>query len=328
LRCIGVLAAGQVPDSPIDKGECLQIMTGCMLPEGADCVLMVEHTETLANGNIRYLKETTATNICLTGEDIRRGEMVLEKGTILRPQHIAVLAAVGCVNPKVYSKPLVGVISTGDELVEPDEIPGPAKIRNSNAAQLMAQLGDKGFDARYFGIAPDEPEKTLEIIEKALSQCHLILLTGGVSMGEFDFVPEMMQRAGLEILFKSIAVQPGRPTVFGKSSNGKYCFGLPGNPVSSFVQMHLLVFPLMYALMGSSHATLNARLPLTHDFHRKKAERLGLVPVKVLPDGSLSRIDYNGSAHINAYVAAQGVLFFEPGVFEIRKGEMAYVRLI
>jgi molybdopterin molybdotransferase len=328
LLCVDTLAAGQVPARAVATGECMQIMTGCIIPHGADCVLMVEHTEKLRNGSIRYIYSDTATNICFRAEDIKAGQKVLESGTLLQPEHIAVLASVGCTRVPAYTKPGIGIISTGDELVEPHEKPGPAQIRNSNASQLKAQLQKAGFSSQYYGIAPDNPEETLEMIKISLNENQLTLLTGGVSMGEFDFVPAMMEKAGLSILFKSIAVQPGRPTLFGKTSTDKFCFGLPGNPVSSFVQLHLLVLPLLHLLSAHNYKPVTLRLPLAHDYYRKKTGRMGVIPAKIDEYGSISQISYHGSAHIHAYAYANAFMIVNEDVLELKKGELLDVRLI
>jgi len=209
-------------------------MTGAMIPEGADGVIMVEDTKILGNGNIRFIAEESGRNICFKGEDIKEGELVLSTGTYIRPQHLAVLASVGKVNPLVFSRAEVGVLSTGNELVEPVHVPSPSNIRNSNAYQLMAQLIKAGANPHYEGIALDTETSLTVLIRNALDQYDIVLLTGGVSMGDYDYVTEVMDKIGVKILFKSIAIQPGRPTIFGRRGN-QFIFGLPGNPVSAFV---------------------------------------------------------------------------------------------
>jgi molybdopterin molybdotransferase len=270
LRVLEVVAAGQVPSVSVGPGECTKIMTGAMVPEGADCVIMVEFTHENEDGSIAFTGTRTANNICYLGEDVKKGEIILEKGLLIKPQHIAVLASAGCIKPEVYRKVKVGILSTGDEIVEPGEVPGAGKIRNSNAWQLMAQAEAMSVEPHYFGIAPDEEIETLSMIRKAMETCDVILLTGGISMGDFDFVPSVLQKAGFEFHFKSLAVQPGRPTLFGTARNNKFCFGLPGNPVSSFNQFELLVKPLFYKMMGCNYEAVVVKLPLATDYSRKK----------------------------------------------------------
>lgn len=328
LEVLEVIAAGQQPQFEIGPNQCSKIMTGAMMPKGADCVIMVEHTRETAKGLIEFTGYKTADNICFKGEDVKKGQLVLKNGTLIKPQHIAVLASVGYVSPVVYRKVKIGILSTGDELVEPDSNPDPGKIRNSNAWQLMAQAVAMHVDPHYFGIAPDEERSTFALINDAMETCDVILLTGGISMGDFDFVPGVLREAGFTFHFKSIAVQPGRPTLFGTSGTGKICFGLPGNPVSSFSQFELLVKPLLYKMMGHDYKPDILKLPLAHDFQRKKSERLSFLPVFLLEDGSITPVDYHGSAHINALTAAFGLMSVPIGVAEIKKGEFADVRPI
>jgi molybdopterin molybdotransferase len=326
LEVLEIIAAGQLPGFEIAANQCSKIMTGAMIPKGSDCVIMVEHTRETAKGLIEFTAEKTAGNICFKGEDIKKGDIVLPKGLLIKPQHIAMLASVGCVNPVVYRKARVGILSTGDELVEPQFNPGLAEIRNSNAWQLMAQATAMNVDAHYFGIAPDEERQTLTLIKNALEVCDVILLTGGISMGDYDFVPVVLKDAGFTFHFKSLAVQPGRPTLFGTTSEGKICFGLPGNPVSSFNQFELLVKPMLLKMMGHNYTPVILKLPMALDYHRKKTERLSFIPVMLQGNGSISPVEYHGSAHINALIQAFGLMSVPIGVAEIKKGETADVR--
>ena len=235
LEVIEIIPAGNIPEKKITTGQCAKIMTGAVVPEGADTVLMVEYTEETAKNKIRFLKDKTNSNICYQAEDVKNGQKVLTSGIFIEPQHIAVMASVGYSEVFVAKQPGVGIISTGDELVEPSEKPGISQIRNSNAWQLIGQVERMNAIPDYLGIASDDRDATFQMINKAFEKNDVVLLTGGVSMGDYDFVPGILEECGLEILFKSIAVQPGRPTLFGKKEN-KFCFGLPGDPVSSFGQ--------------------------------------------------------------------------------------------
>ncbi len=338
LEVIEVIAAGEQPTQLINKGQCAKIMTGAMLPEGADCVLIVEDMKVLANKKVRYTKveiescqlESSTSmnlNICELGEDVQKGQLVLEKNTFLKAQHLAVLASVGCVNPTVYRKPKVGIIPTGDELVEPHQKPSVSQIRNSNGVQTVAQLRAMGIDANYYGIARDNKQATKDLIHTASIENDLVILTGGVSMGDFDFVPKVLMDAGFDLLFQSVAVQPGKPTTFGVNKN-KYCFGLPGNPVSSFTQFELLVKPLLLGMMGHEHKPLNIRLPLAADYLRRKASRMSWVPVKINETGEVEMVEYHGSAHIFGLTIADGFVSYPIGVKELKKGDWINVRSI
>lgn len=327
LEVVEVIPAGKAPTREIMKNQCAKIMTGAPLPIGSDVVIMVEDVEEISHNRIRYKKEKVKNNICFKGEDIRKGEVVIKAGTLIQPQHIAVMATAGCVNPMVYRKVNVAVISTGDELVEPEVIPSVSQIRNSNAYQLLTQAGKMGMDAEYVGIASDNEESTRETIARAFKRADVVLLTGGVSMGDFDYVPQVLSDLGVEIKFKSIAVQPGRPTVFGTRGN-QFIFGLPGNPVSSFVQFELLVKPLIYKISGYNYQPLKIKIPIEKEFNRKRSDRLSIVPVQINEAGEVMALEYHGSAHINSLTEAQGLMFVPQGVTSINKGDKVDVRLI
>ena len=326
LEVIETIPAGKTPEFTISPGKCSRIMTGAMIPEESDCVIMVEETKVLDNGTIRVTKKQESRNICYQGEDIKAGDCVLSKGTLIKPQHIAVLAAAGAVNPKVSKKIHVGILSTGDELVEPEHLPSPSKIRNTNSHQLIAQVAAAGALPQYGGIAADTEISLSAMMSDSLDRNDIVLLSGGVSMGEFDFVPKAMENLDIEILFKSIAIQPGRPTVFGKRGN-QFIFGLPGNPVSSFVIFEVLVKPFLLKMMGCLDEPEMLHLPLGATFERIKSERKALIPVRI-ENGLVFPVEYHGSAHINAYTHAQGIITIEIGKTKLIKGEITDVRPI
>ncbi|MDX9697703.1 MAG: molybdopterin molybdotransferase MoeA [Bacteroidales bacterium] len=326
LEIIEVIPAGKTPQKEIGPNQCAKIMTGAPIPKGADFVAMVEYSEETDNKFVKILKVSPRNNISYKGEDVKTGQVVLKKGIKIEPQHIAVFASVGYTNVLVTKQPKVAIISTGDELVEPHQKPGISQIRNSNGYQLITQVKSCGAIANYIGIADDTPEDTFSKVIKALSENDLVLLTGGVSMGSFDFVPEVLKKAGIEILFDSIAVTPGKPTTFGVAGK-KLCFGLPGNPVSSFIQFELLVKPLIYKLMGFDFQPLDIQMPIGIEYKRKKADRKAYIPV-FIKDGEVFPVEYHGSAHIHALSFAHGIIAFPIGVDTLLKGENVHVRQI
>lgn len=327
LKVLETIPAGKIPSLRIKAGECSKLMTGGMLPEGADTVIMVEDVEVTAQDTIRFVAEKTASNYCLRAEDIRQGEKVLPAGTLIRPQEIAVLASVGCAQPEVYKQPCIGIISTGDELVEPSETPAESQIRNSNAYQLLAQARRAGCKAKYYGIARDTEAATFQIIKQAASESDIVLLTGGISAGDFDFVPAVIQQAGYEIKFRQLAVQPGKPVIFA-TRDSHYLLALPGNPVSSFVQFEMLVKHLIRIISGNSGNEIQVRIPLGIDYLRKKSSRKAFFPVYIAADGTAMPVEYHGSAHIHSYIHADGIVAIETGENEIRKGTFVHVRLV
>lgn len=327
LQLIETVAAGAVPSKPLLSGQCTKVMTGAKVPQGADCVVMVEHTRIDAEGNILVDVIPKKSNIAQRAEDIRKGAVVLSRGTLLTPAHIAVAASVGAVVLRVASMPSVCVFSTGDELVSPDKVPADGQIRDSNSSQLVALLQHMKLEPTFGGIIPDRPDDTENMLAEALQKHQVLLLSGGISMGDFDYVPQVMQRLGFDIKFKSLAVQPGRPTVFA-SSGSQFILALPGNPVSSHNIFRLLGMPFLYHLMGHDFRPAMAKLPLAKNYSRKNTERQLFVPVRIEPDGTLLPLDYHGSAHINALSEAQGLMSIPAGIKEIKAGEIADVRLL
>jgi molybdopterin molybdotransferase len=326
LEVIETIPAGKLPEFRVTEGKCSRIMTGASLPDGSDCVVMVEDTQILENGMMRSNGKPASLNVCYKGEDIKAGDVVLPKGTLIKPQHIAVLATAGDVTPKVSKHVHVGILSTGDELVEPEHLPSPSKIRNTNAYQLIAQVKNTGAIPNYGGIASDTEISLSAMLSDSLDINNIVLLTGGVSMGDFDYVPRAMEYLDIKILFKSIAIQPGKPTVFGKRGD-QFIFGLPGNPVSSFVLYEVLVKPFLLRTMGCQEEPLIIRLPMGISFTRKKSSRKLLIPVRI-ENGLVFPVEYHGSAHINAYTEANGMIAIDTGKTELVKGEMTDVRFL
>lgn len=326
LEIIEVIPAGKTPEKTIGKNQCANIMTGAPIPKGADCVVQVEFTEEVDGRFVKINESSKKNNISFQGEDVKIGTKVLDQGIKIGAQHIAVFAAVGYIDVLVYKQAKVGIISTGDELVEPQNKPALSQIRNSNAYQLIAQVKACGAIANYIGIAEDTQEDTFDKVSKALSENDIVLLTGGVSMGTFDFVPQVLEKAGVKIEFDAIAVKPGKPTTFGMAEK-KFCFGLPGNPVSSFVQFDLLVKPLIYNLMGQDYKALDIQMPMGVEYKIKKSDRKIYFPV-IIENGEVFPVDYHGSAHIHALSGAHGIIAMKIGNTELKKGEMIHVRQI
>jgi molybdopterin molybdotransferase len=327
LEIIETIPAGKWPEKSVGSMQCSRIMTGAVLPAGADCVIMVEETDLLPSGKMRYKGSFIKENFAVRGEDVKRGDIVLKPGKLIKPQDIAVMATAGHINVKVARMPDVAVISSGSELVEPARVPGISQVRNTNASQLMAQVAGAGAVGNYYGIARDDEEETYTLVAKAISENDIVLVTGGVSMGDFDFVPSVLERAGVKILFSRVSVQPGKPTTFGRHSKA-VVFGLPGNPVSAFMQFEMLVRPLIYRMMGYIWKPLTFQLPMKERFSRRFAERTALIPVFITDDGFVSTVEYHGSAHISSLSDADGIVTMAAGINIIEKGEIVSVRQI
>jgi molybdenum cofactor synthesis domain len=327
LEVMEIIAAGKVPSRKVGKNQCSKIMTGAIVPEGCDVVFMVEESENLQNGKIRFTGIDPKLNISLKGSDVRTGDIVIKKAKFIQPQDIAIMASVGHTKVRVKKKPLVGIISTGDELIDPSDIPGISQIRNSNAYQLGAQVTRAGGEGIDYGIAPDNESVTFEMIEKAIHESDIVIITGGVSMGDFDFVPSVLEHAGVKILFDRVNVQPGKPTTFGVHAKA-VVFGLPGNPVSSFIQFELLVRPMINKMMGYNWIPTEYKLPMAINYERKSSVRLGFVPVIINKNMEVIPVDIHGSAHITALSYSDGIIALKPGIRSLIKGEIVNVRQI
>jgi molybdopterin molybdotransferase len=333
LTVVETIPAGYRPTKSVGPAQCAKIMTGGMVPEGADCVLMKEYVETTGENTVRFVDGHTADNICRKAEDVSDGQIVLPKGTVLKSHHIAVLASVGHTRPLVSCRPRVGIMATGSELVEPASQPELSKIRNSNSVQLAAQAKAMGVPATDYGIAEDTEAAIDAMFKEAAGANDVVIISGGVSVGDFDLVPAVLKRNNVRLLFESIAVKPGKPSVYGVlESSGKlkkvYCFGLPGNPMSTFVQFEILIKPFLYKLMGHEYKYPNIRMPLDELIERKNTDRQVWFPVAIMDAGTVRLIEYHGSAHISSLCDADGLIRVDVGVARLEKGELVQVRLI
>jgi len=325
LTIVETVVAGRLPEKTVGPGECARIMTGAAVPQGADTVVMVEHTEE-ADGVVRLTAQNPRRNICSRGEDIKEGDTVLDRGTLIAPAHIATLASVGCDPVPVFRRPVLGIASTGDELVEPSSVPEGGQIRNSNSHQLVAQARAAGFDTAYLGIVQDTPQALIEAIERGTGAVDVFLLSGGVSMGEYDHVPGALETSGFELLITKVAMKPGKPLVFGKRQDS-WAFGLPGNPVSTYVVFELFVRPFCYRLEGHTWRPRDITVRLGRSIKRKRTSRRAHVPVRFEEAGTVVPVDYHGSAHIYAYTQADGLVVFPVGSGSMEAGEEVRVIL-
>jgi molybdopterin molybdotransferase len=251
LEVVGEVKAGDWPqpgECSVGHGQAVGIMTGAPLPAGADAVVMVEHTS-LSDRSVEVRRAVSVgENFVPRGVEARAGQLLLDRGRRLDHAGIAVAASAGKSRVQVFPKPRVAVLSTGDEVVEIDATPGAAQIRNSNSYSLAAQVQNAGGEAVRLAIAPDERGRLRALIEEGLG-CNLLLLTGGVSMGKYDLVEQVLGELKAEFYFTGAEIQPGRPVVFG-SLRKRYFFGLPGNPVSTMVTFELFARPMIEALAG------------------------------------------------------------------------------
>lgn len=325
LEVLEVIHAGMLPTKVPGKNQCSKIMTGAPVPAGCDVVFKVEESEKTGENHVRCTNPGTQKNICYQGEDYKTGDILIQKGTIINVSQMAVLAGVGKVKIKVSALPKISLITTGSELVEPREKPENGKIRNSNASQVISQLQKMNIEVNYIGLVKDDFEILTQLFNKTFETSDYVIFTGGASVGDFDFIPEILKSQGFNILWDRTGIKPGNPMTFAQKEN-KYCFGLSGNPVSSMVQFEMIVKPVIYKLLGAKYQSFRIKAPLSFDFKQRNADRLILKPVIINENGLIEAIPFNGSAHINALVFANALMEIQVGQTEIKKGELAYVR--
>ena len=253
LSVVETIAAGYAPTKQITAGQAARIMTGAMMPEGADAVVMQEVTQQDADKVNIFESVDETDNVRFTGESVTEGQQVMGIGKHLRPPEISMLASLNCANRFPYTvQPTVAIVSTGDELTPLGEPLEPGKIRDSNRYGLYAQVEEAGGIPIDMGIAPDDAAETERIFRAALAKADALITSGGVSVGEHDVVKTVLAKLG-EINFWRVAMKPGKPQAYG-IADGKPIFGLPGNPVSSLVVFELFVRPALLKMAGHKAA--------------------------------------------------------------------------
>ncbi len=317
------IQAGDISKTPVDEGTCVKIMTGAPVPTGADAVVMREETRIEPDGKIRFTVSCTpGQNICTAGEDVRRGELVLRSGSIIRGPEIAILAAVGKTTPTVTRAPEVALVTTGNEIVEPDKTPSDGMIRNSNGPMLYTLMRALGCEVDYFGIAGDNEESLLRAISAGVHK-DVLLLSGGVSMGDYDFVPELVEKIGARIIFHKVRVKPGKPLLFARKGRCSI-FGIPGNPVSNFTTFNLFIKPAVRKLMGWADCGPEFWQGVVEEDFQNTSSRVQVVPsvhtiergcVRVFP------LRLNGSADIIGCSRSSCLAIFFEAKSLVKKGD-------
>jgi molybdopterin molybdotransferase len=339
LPVLEVVSAGQVPTRSIVEPAAIQIMTGAPIPVGADAVVPVEVTSErtvsdktrLVSIPVNVASWKPGTNIVRQGASLKRGELVVAAGAELRPQELGVLAELGHATVPVRRRPRVAVLATGDELVPVEQTPGPGQIRNSNETMLCAQIHRAGGEPVPLGIARDEPAHLRERIASGL-QADVLVLSGGVSMGDKDLVPSELTASGVRQVFHKVNVKPGKPVWFGvqecRVANGCLVFGLPGNPVSSLVCFELFVRPAMRRLMGFERVEPLAVKARLTQAHTTRGNRPTYHPARLewLADGAVvTTVLWVGSSDLRGTVAANAMALFPVGDRTFAAGEVVDV---
>jgi len=334
LNIVGqIRAGGELPGAfaELKKGQAISIMTGAPAPGGANAVVMVEHTERDGD-TVRLLRSAMAgENIVAQGSEARAQARLIEPGTRISHPQVALAAAVGKSRVSVYSRPQIAILPTGDELVPLDSEPASNQIRNSNSFSLAAQVIREGAEPIQLPIAPDEPGRLRDLIGRGL-ESHLLLLSGGVSAGEYDLVEDVLRDFSAEFLFTGVQIQPGKPLVFGRarSPNGSperwtYFFGLPGNPISTMVTFELFASILIRSLSGRALPTMP--LPMKARLAKEIRVKTGLT--RFLParlsgnweEAEVEPVRWQGSGDVAAFARADCLLVIPPEVEHFNPGE-------
>jgi len=330
LRVVENLPAGTVATKRVEAGTAIRIMTGALMPEGADTVAHVEITD--AGSEVVRVNEPLrkGTNIRRRGEDMYAGDVVLADGTPIHAAELGVLAGVQKAIVRVGRRPAVAILSTGDEIIDVGDEMVPGKVVNSNSYSLAALVRETGAIPRMIGIVPDTPEATIAAIESAL-ESDFVISSGGVSVGAYDFVKEALDALGAETKFWQVAMKPGKPVVLSRL-RGRLYFGLPGNPVSCMVSFHLFIAPALRKAMGQ---TTNLLPPIVETriaaSLKSRGDRRNYMRVRVVArDGELvsEPMRSQGSGVSTSMVQANGLVIVETGVTSIEEGSMVPAVLV
>jgi molybdopterin molybdotransferase len=333
LSMTGSVAMGETPSFSLGTGEAAKISTGGMLPAGANAVVMVEHTEALDATTLEvYRSVAPGQNMVDAGEDFKKGEPVLFRGKKIRPQEAGLLAAMGMEKVDVYQKPVVGILSTGDEVVPVSQTPGPGKIRDINSYTLACLVDQSGGLPKMYGITGDHPDELYRQCAKAISETDMVLISGGSSVGARDFTISTLQAfTGSSILVHGISISPGKPTILARV-HGKPFWGLPGHVVSAMVVFSRVVKPFLDHLCGLSNPDEN-RLALPAVLSRNIASAQGrtdFVRVKLTRSGGtlVAEPVLGKSGLINTMVKADGLIEIGENVEGLDKGAPVDVMLL
>lgn len=321
LRNVGLILAGDTFKGKVGPGQCVKIMTGAPLPPGADSVIMVEDSEE-KDGFVKFSKAAGAgVNICRRGEDIKKGRKILARGTVISVSHIAVLAAVGRDRVKAGALPQVSLVNTGGEIVPPGAKLGRNRIYNSNGPMLSALLRTDGINTEPV-IVRDEARSLKAAFARAFKS-DIVLISGGVSMGDFDLVPGVLKSLGVKCLFHKVRVRPGKPMFFGLKGR-KLVFGIPGNPLANFMAYLAYIRPAIRKMACRPDYAPEFKTGTCAGKFEPKTPRRALVltAVKGETGYSLSEVSNNGSADILALAAANGFTMVAEGG-SIKKNEKA-----
>jgi molybdopterin molybdotransferase len=323
LEIRGESRAGQAAGVTVTPGTCCEIMTGAPLPEGANAVVMVEHTEAVTPSQVRILRSVRdGEGLLRRAAELRRGERVLSTGKRIELADIGTLASFGKAEVRVSRKPRVAILATGDELVEVRDNPSEAQIRNSNSYTLYSEVVAAGGEPILLGIGRDNMDDLRSRIRQGLDQ-DVLLVSGGVSMGKYDFVENVFAEYGVRVLFDSVAMKPGKPTVFGYCDQ-TFVFGLPGNPVSTIVAFRMFVTPVIRSLLKAAHIGLVKLRASLEAPAKRDPSRTAIVPATVRFEGQGYRIrtaPWKGSSDLAGLSRANALVVIPAGEGSLQAGD-------
>lgn len=329
----GTVSMGQAADILIAPGTVARISTGGMMPQDADSVVMVEHTELVDDDAVEVYRSTApGQHVVGIGEDIRRGDTVLSRGTKIRPQEAGLLAAIGVHEVRVFKRPRIGIVSTGDEIVAPDETPSPGQVRDINTYALSGLISQAGAEPVLLGLVRDDLDALTQKCAQGLDACDMLLISGGSSVGARDYtVQALSSQKDARILFHGVSISPGKPTIVG-TAGGKPVFGLPGNAVSAMVVFLILVRPAIEQIGGLDlTAQRNMRIPARLSRNLPSAQgRTDYVRVRLIQktDGLWAEPILGKSGLIHTMVKADGLVEIDSHTEGLDQGTLTEVILI
>jgi len=314
LRLDGKIAAGEVFQGTVEAGACVRLFTGSPLPNGANAVVAQEDTRPEASrpDQVWFLDTVKPwDNVRLQGEDVRNGAKIAEAGCRLTPGQVALLAAVGISKIKAARRPRVALLATGSELIENDQPLSPGKIYESNRLMLAALMKRACAIPKIFPLVPDTMEATQAALETALAECDAVVTSGGVSVGEYDFVKAAFEKLGGELAFWKISIKPGKPFAFGHAK-GKFLFGLPGNPVSALVAFLLLVRPALARMQAATETHLPKSTGRLTEALANRGDRRHFMRVVVDDAGRVASAGMQASHHLSSLARSNGLVEVPP----------------
>jgi molybdopterin molybdotransferase len=329
LEVIEDLPAGYISAKKLEKGKAIRIMTGAPVPKGADAVIPVEETRKKNGSVLIFRAATSGENIRKSGEDVKKGDRVISEGDMIRPAEVGMLASVGRSFVSVYQRPLVAILCTGDELVDVDGDLDEVKIISSNSYTLGAQVKDCGATPLQLGIAKDRKEEIEERLRQGL-RADVLISSAGVSVGDYDFVKDVMKRLGMEMIFWKVAMRPGAPLAFG-TLGGKPVFGLPGNPVSSMISFEQFVRPSILKMTGYRKLFRPVIEAVLKEDIKKMVGKRYFIRGSVSFEKDqyfVSTTGEQGSGILRSMVRANGLIVIPEEQERVRAGERVKVQLL